>query len=345
MKRATCLRLFEVEALRDGRISGAERAQFERHLATCAACAREAEELAALGRALREEPPPRDELHRRRERTRLLAAFDRSLIAGERPWSRRQRWSVLVAAAALLAVSIFVWRAFPTREPLQEPNAVIRADAATLWSRRMQGGREQIALERGALWIRVAHGTSSAPLLVVLPDGELEDIGTTFSVAVEAGRTTRVSVEEGSVVLRIRGQAPVTIEQGGAWPAMTEPPASASAPVLEPAPSASQAARPPPSSRSPPRSGTRVEAERAASKDFRAGVAALERGDNGEAALRFERFIEQHPEDTRAEDAAYLRVLALQRAGDVATLRAAAQQYLSRFPAGFRRKDVERLAR
>ena len=44
----TCSRLFQVEALRDGRLEGAERKSFERHLAGCAVCAHEAEEMEKL---------------------------------------------------------------------------------------------------------------------------------------------------------------------------------------------------------------------------------------------------------------------------------------------------------
>jgi ferric-dicitrate binding protein FerR (iron transport regulator) len=58
------------------------------------------------------------------------------------------------------------------------------------------------------LWIHVADGPDKRPLLVKLPDGELEDVGTTFSVLAENRRTARVSVEEGRVVLRLRRKQP-----------------------------------------------------------------------------------------------------------------------------------------
>jgi len=47
-----CPRLFEVEAMRDGRLSGTERANFERHLTHCSDCAREARALDQLATAL-----------------------------------------------------------------------------------------------------------------------------------------------------------------------------------------------------------------------------------------------------------------------------------------------------
>ena len=55
MKPTACPRLFEVEALRDGRLGGGpERASFERHTKVCTACAREAQALEAMA-ALEEE--------------------------------------------------------------------------------------------------------------------------------------------------------------------------------------------------------------------------------------------------------------------------------------------------
>jgi len=76
-----CQRSFEAEAMRDGRLGDAERASFERHTKTCSGCAREVQELESLGEKLRAAASGQgDELRSRRERTRLLAAFDRELV-------------------------------------------------------------------------------------------------------------------------------------------------------------------------------------------------------------------------------------------------------------------------
>jgi outer membrane protein assembly factor BamD (BamD/ComL family) len=83
----------------------------------------------------------------------------------------------------------------------------------------------------------------------------------------------------------------------------------------------------------------------AASHDFREAMAALHAGQSRDAAARFARFIEQHPRDARAEDAAYMRVLALREAEDEAGMQAAARRYLRRYPEGFRRAEVEALLR
>jgi TolA-binding protein len=180
-------------------------------------------------------------------------------------------------------------------------------------------------------------------VLVVLPDGELEDIGTTFSVTVDGGRTTRVRVEEGSVVLRLNGRAPLTVTAGEAWaPALPAPSAAASASASsQTAPTSVPPARPS-AARSPPSPAPLASpAVDDPSADFRAALSALHAGRAGEAAAGFASFLARHPHDARAEDAAYLRFLALQRSGDESAASAAAREYVRRFPRGFRRTEVE----
>jgi hypothetical protein len=79
--------------------------------------------------------------------------------------------------------------------------------------------------------------------------------------------------------------------------------------------------------------------------DLRAAVATLSAGQHQEAAAAFAAFLLHHPRDPRAEDAAYLRVIALQRCGGGADMKAAAREYLQRYPAGLRHAEVEALSR
>jgi TolA-binding protein len=81
-----------------------------------------------------------------------------------------------------------------------------------------------------------------------------------------------------------------------------------------------------------------------AAAEFREATAALARGDNDHAAALLRAFVSAHPGDSRAEDAAYLRVLALQRAGNLSGMQQAATEYLHRYPRGFRKAEVEPLA-
>jgi TolA-binding protein len=352
MSAAPCPRLFEAEALRDGRLAGTERASFERHVEHCPACQREVRALEALGVALRANAAPDavDELRTRRARTRLLAAFDRALVDVERrSVPRWLAWST--AAVAVLSLSLVaLWRARSKTPPVVATAAVaVHAEGGAIWSSRVEGSREVVVLTRGALRIHIDHSAGAKQLTVELPDGELEDVGTTFTVTVESGHTARVAVEEGRVVVRVRGRSPITLGAGDLW---TAPAPSATASPASSAPSSAQSSIVLPQSAAAPASGASAAAGPVSrevasdpSADFRGAMAALDRGDNREAADGFGRFLRTHPRSARAEDAAYLRVIALQRCGDHDETTDAALEYLRRYPAGFRRSEVEVLSR
>ncbi|HWZ89182.1 MAG TPA: FecR domain-containing protein [Polyangiaceae bacterium] len=352
MTRALCPRLFEVEAASDGRLTGLELANFQRHMTACPACRREAQALAALDEALRAIPTNQlDELQTRREKTRLLAAFDRDLVKPRRHW--RARWLLWPTPIAALVASLFVFWHLRASQPLpaqpaRAASVVVHADSTALWSEQTEGPLDQIRLERGSLWLHVDHSSQKARRVVVLlPDGELEDTGTTFTVSAEGGRTTRVAVQDGSVVLRLRGQSAVALGPGETWSPNLPPPASACASCAPP-PEALPSAKLSPPAPTAPRPSS---AEPVASVlvpdpaiDFRAALAALDAGDNTGAAAAFETFLVKHPRDPRAEDAAYLRIIAFRRSGADGSMKQAAREYLRRYPAGFRRAEVQALA-
>jgi hypothetical protein len=341
-----CPRSFEAEAIRDGRLGEAERGSFDRHTRTCPVCAREVHALDALGQALRESVHEQaDEVHVRRERTRLLAAFDHELLVPERHSVPRGHFIWPLAAAVLVAAIAVFWR--PHSPVVPAARAVVRADNAAAWSNQFEGDREEVLLEHGALWIHVDHGAGHRRLVVVLPDGELEDTGTTFTVAAENGHTTRVAVAEGSVMLRLRGEPPVRVGAGETWtPSVPAPSPCAISTTTEPPLSAAPFAPRKANGPAPPALGPAPTAPPTdASLDFRTAMSALDRGDSREAAAGFASFITEHPRDPRAEDAAYLRVIALRRCDDRNAMRAAALEYLDRYPTGFRQAEVEVLSR
>jgi len=200
-----------------------------------------------------------------------------------------------------------------------------------------------VVLESGALSIRVDHSASPRRLLVLLPDGELEDIGTTFSVSVADGHTTRVTVQDGSVVLRLRGKPPLALGAGDAWsPAPREVALPAVSSTSKPPAVRAKAA---PSAAPAVSSSASTSADTGASAEFRVAMSAFNGGEHPRAAALFSRFLAQHPGDLRAEDAAYLRILALQRTGDAPATKEAARDYLSRYPHGFRQAEAAALAR
>jgi outer membrane protein assembly factor BamD (BamD/ComL family) len=74
-------------------------------------------------------------------------------------------------------------------------------------------------------------------------------------------------------------------------------------------------------------------------------MAAFGAGDYGRAEALFRAFERENPGDARVEDTTFLRAVARNRRGDEAGARAAARDYLRRYPAGFRRLEAERLLR
>jgi TolA-binding protein len=82
-----------------------------------------------------------------------------------------------------------------------------------------------------------------------------------------------------------------------------------------------------------------------APSEFRDAAGRFESGDSTGAVVALRAFLARHPQDERAEDASYLLVLALRQIGDKSGSRHAARAYLERYPAGFRRSEVEVLAR
>ena len=78
--------------------------------------------------------------------------------------------------------------------------------------------------------------------------------------------------------------------------------------------------------------------------DFADAVHLFERGDYPSAARRLAEFSKAHPDDGRAEDSAFLSILALQRTGKTAEAAAAAQRYLQAYPNGYRRAEAVNIA-
>jgi hypothetical protein len=133
-----------------------------------------------------------------------------------------------------------------------------------------------------------------------------------------------------------------------AAPVVEAPPASAAAIAEEPAPVIPT----PPAPRPAPPHGKKIgpastavagaaEAPNDGASALADGVELIERGDYGAAADRLRAFRQSHPTDVRSEDAAFLSVLALERAGRHAAAVGAARDYLASYPRGYRRAEAQ----
>jgi hypothetical protein len=358
MSARPCPRRFEVEAERDGRLTGRARVSLELHLSTCADCRAEAHALKSLASALAALPVSEaDDVSARRQRHRLLVAFNDSQLAS-RGHGTTWRWAGAgLVAAAVASVAVVVGTRTHERGPVstspsgapeassvtdpEDPVVIVAADAR--WTRSEQGATTRVELDDGDIDIHVQHRGAPHGLVVSLPDGELDDVGTTFHVRVQDGRTVAIHVREGAVVFRRPGKGALLLGAGESWTGDGPP-----APVVA-TPSASSFASAPAPSQPSPRARAPAAAKEdpdatSADREFRDAVASLNAGDGAGAAAAFRAYLARHPGDGRAEDAAYLLVLALRRSGDEAGAAAAARDYLQRYPQGFRRPEIERVA-
>jgi hypothetical protein len=326
MTPRSCARRWEAEAAHDGRLSDGAKAAFEQHLTHCQECNREQRYVQSLSGALSQLDDAADEVSLRRSRRIVLeranATSQTPGLARMRARDLRRVWAGLAAFAAIATAIAIVQRVRPKPAPV-----TVVAKAETRWNRHRENDVEHVELTEGAFEL-VVHRRSGDPRVVVrVPEGEIEDVGTAFAVVVHRGRTERIAVREGSVVFRRPGLADARIVAGQDW-SPPEPERDARkelavlpAPPVEPLLSAE--------------AGPRLMTERSPipRPRIRARKAA------GAASYAVPRAVE-----SSVEDVAYLQIISLLRGGREEEARSAASAYLQTFPYGFRRPEVERAA-
>lgn len=339
MKRRTrsstnsaCARTWEIEPARDGRLSDAAIVTLGRHVEQCPVCRQEVDYLEGLSRALGELGAPKvDDIALRRLRQRVLQRADAELAGRSIAPVRRRRALVTIARIAPVApitlamavVMLLFWSRWRSEVVSSPPPVVatttVDATAAgdARWTKRTEGETERVDLSDGTLRLRVRKAPNGRKVVVHVPDGEIEDLGTTFQVVVRDGATQRVAVEEGRVTIRLTNAAPVTIASGDTWERAAP---SAPMPVAPAGVRSSTSSAPP----LPPAS------------------AAHERPAAAPVGVSSAFAIPAHGDE---EDAAYLRAVRLVREGRGSEARAAARDYLRRFPDGFRREEMGRIAK
>ncbi len=94
--------------------------------------------------------------------------------------------------------------------------ASLEGDAAQ-WRSVVEDAVENIDLSDGTLRLHVKRQPGGRRVVVRVPDGEIEDLGTIFHVVVRDGHTALVGVDEGSVTIRLRGLKTITLGDGQTW--------------------------------------------------------------------------------------------------------------------------------
>jgi TolA-binding protein len=358
MSPEPCSMALLVEAKWDGRLGHREVASVDRHLLTCSACAALVADLERIRAALGESEGAPTPLEVQRGRLRLLREAARPVP----PVPRGVRRPAIVAAVLIAAavVTLVVRRRAPegggslaqtapsaASAPLRT-TTIVTPDPRAHFARVESGGTETVTLHDGAVNLSVRHLQAGERYLVKTGDAEVEVRGTVFRVEAAADHLQSVSVTEGRVEVRFGGAVfLVNAEQRWDRPSEPQPSAPPSASVAStPAPppiaprlsttSVSMALR-------PPRKRVVADAPNNGSDGLIEGVGLIRRGDYGAAADRLDAFARTHPDDDRAEDSAFLVIVALQRAGRRPEAAAAAKSYLARYPAGYHREEAKAL--
>lgn len=358
MKSECCPMAALVEARQSGRIGEHELPALERHLLMCPECAELSRDLARLSELARRPVEAMPELERKRARLRLLRE------AADLPPRRSARTLAVAVAFAAVAAGVAVVgfhgrAARPAQVALSAsaaPSApavrtvtVVRSDDGARFARSERENTETVALESGTIEASVRPLRAGERFVVETMDAEVEVRGTVFRVRAEDHRLQSVDVSEGKVEVRFGGEV-FRIGAGGAWAAPARPPLAASSvsaiPTTSVKPSAVSRGGEYPSPSAALRrplldAGAGPSASDESSSIFDDGVRTLGRGDYDAATRLLAAFRERAPNDPRAEDAAFLTVLALQRSGRAAAAKDAARRYLDEYPRGHRAVEAK----
>lgn len=335
---ASCTRLWEVEAARDGRLDDRALEKAQKHRGHCVECRQEHARLASIGALLNDaEHPSMDELGAKRLRARILADAEREL--------RRETPEVLprprslrtgLAVAAVLVSTVGAYGALHRAAAPQKAAVNLVDEGGARFSRTTQGDVAQVTLSEGTMRFAVTHdGAGPHKLLVKVPDGEVEDIGTTFHVTVHDGRTVRVVVDDGRVVVHTKesGAHGRIVSAGEVWeaaPPLASSDPSVPAPSATPAPTASTVTSPAKVTATPPHDRPKALAASAAKSDG--------------SSTPNEAVPASVPSSSVGEDTAYLTVVRLLREGRRDEAKAAARRYVVLYPGGLRRKEMDVVA-
>lgn len=139
------------------------------------------------------------------------------------PARRALRWGLASAAAVVLMVAAAPHAWLLARSDVRSgaaPRSVVlddgsRAilDADSALALRFDAGQRRLQLLRGRAWFQVAH--DARPFVVDAAGGEIRDIGTAFSVALQEGTVT-TAVSEGAIEVRIGAAAAQRLQAGQA---------------------------------------------------------------------------------------------------------------------------------
>lgn len=221
---------------------------------------------------------------------------------------------------------------------------------ATAFRVEAEGGRiRSVAVEQGTVEVQYAGFTAVIPAggswraTAESPDLDKPAAKTETEMPTPAAATTTASAPATSSVVATGPKTPRTPKSQPAFTDIFEPEkleAVRGREIVAPPP----VVNPP----DPPAPNATITAPAAlpspASRTFAEAMAAMRRGDYAGSADKLAQFAQTHAGDARADEADYLRAIALQRAGKHDAAIAAAKRYLASRPNGAHRADAARIA-
>ena len=323
----------------------------QRHVRSCARCAREVQTLqqvVTLAGSLAAAPEMSDGT--RRAIAGHLGARNLGEVSGSQVRPRRVRRGVLLAAAipALGAAIVLLYTAAPPRGSFYrrwaqvttptapQSLASIHAFGAVHFARVQAPPDEIVRLDEGTISLDVTPLGLNQRFRVVTADAVVEVRGTSFRVSAAGRSLLAASVSHGRVEVRTAGALAV-LDAGDRWErdGGTTSPAPDVPPPAPTSPAPARTAAPTPSRRHTPAAATATAPARQPfeleSALFDRGWASLRSGDAASAAALFARLEELARGRPIEEDALYWRAVAVARLRDP---RAAARlfgQFLQRF--------------
>ena len=212
---------------------------------------------------------------------------------------------------------------------------------------RAGAGVRRFGLLRGALALSVNKLSPGQRFVIETPDAEVEVRGTVFEVAVanpetNCGAATRVAVTEGMVEVR-SGERKVRLSAGESWPQGCSDDDGLN--DSEQA-SARDGDRARASDDARPRSEGSTTAQRLTEQNdlFAEAVMARRQGRSVDAVAAYDRLIARFPGGPLVESATVERIRIL-KSLNPGRARELARRYLTRFPNGFARSEMEGLVR
>jgi hypothetical protein len=164
----------------------------------------------------------------------------------------------------------------------------------------------QVKLLGGVIRCTIPHRAAARAFQVVTPDVTVVDLGTVFTVSIEApNQATRVSVEEGEVLIR-HGSAESRVRAGGSWSSADAPaPPAAGAPTPEPAASvpSPSVSNTPPSAKGAHSTKLTAETLDQEAQLLREGLAAERQGRAADARSALSQLLQKYPHSPLAPDA------------------------------------------